>query len=161
MPSLVETKVRSSNRLAVEADPRARSPPGSRAPRRTTNAARSAHDRRVVQRDHDAEQRDEQHELGAAHGRDAAQQRRARRRARGSACPRARTRGGTRPPPPRAVSVSDITRPSFTQMFGDNAAMPAATSPTVSASTRGTARPTRRPSRPTRSTSSVPNSAIA
>ncbi len=54
----------------------------------------------------------------------------------------------------RPVTVSDITRPAFTQMFGLSAAMPAAINPTVSP-------PMRRPKSPIRNTSSVPSTAIA
>jgi hypothetical protein len=53
-----------------------------------------------------------------------------------------------------AVIVSDITSPSFTQMFGEIAAMPAATRPTPSP-------PMRRPSNPMSSRSTVPSTTIA
>ncbi len=52
-----------------------------------------------------------------------------------------------------AVTVSEKMSPSFTQMFGLIAAIPAAISPTASP-------PIRRPRRPIRNTSNVPNTTI-
>ena len=153
MPSFVEMNVGSSEPRQVEADPRREHERARR--RRAVRAPAPSHARASAARTRErrpgaAPAARTRHAPSAASPQSAP-----------SAAARAKRRAGRtqanassmRRRPSSAVSVSDITSPSLTQMLGEIAAIPAATRPTASP-------PTRRPSRPMRPTRTVPSTTI-